>query len=344
MRLANLFRTLLPTILFGFVATQTYGVEAVTNPVGVIQKTALGDSDTALSIPLKLPAEFNGVVSGAPAGSTVTAAGSPGWTADEWAGGGYYAFLRSGAAAGNYATITANDADSLTLDVEDLIDVVDGNSFSIHPYWTLGLLFPGGDGVNPSTSHVERDSEIFMPDSSSIGINLAAESTFYYYDGAFRRVGAALDSVHDDTILYPDSYFILRNNTSSSTTVTFTGEVVMGDLGLPILFQDDGQQDNIVGLQRPIEMSLDESGLASSGAFEAGDELLVWDDTVAAKNRLASTATVYTWSGAIWQINNAGDDVGSDLVFTPGKGFIIRKADGSEISDVDWLNSPNYGN
>ena len=126
--------------------------------------------------------------------------------------------------------------------------------------------------------------------------------------------------------------------------MTFTGEVVMGDLGLPLVFQDSSQQDNLIGLQRPIEMSLDESGLATSGAFEAGDELLVWDNAEAKQNRLTADATVYTWDGAKWVKDGGSDDVGAELVFTPGTGFIIRKATGTEVNDVDWVNNPNYGN
>ena len=340
MRFTKLSRLPLLFTIIGSSAVQIFGIEAVTNPVGIIQVNALGDSDTLVSIPLKQPGVFNGVVNST-AGNVLTAEGNPGWSADEWVDT-HYAFLRSGAAVGFYAAITGNSADSLTLDVEDLADLAGGDSFSIHSFWTLDLLFPQGMGVNASASHADRASEIFIP-GFGMGINLAAEATYYYYDGAWRKIGGDLTGDYGGTSLAPDSYFVLRNN-GGSTTVTFTGEVVMGDLGLPVMFTDVSQQDNIIGLQRPIEMTIDESGLVSSGAFEVGDELLVWNHDVAEQNRLASNATIYTYDGAKWVKDGGTEDAGGDMVFTPGRGFIIRKATGTEVSDVDWLNSPNYPN
>lgn len=341
MRLAKLSRLPLLIAILGSFSINAFAIDATTNPVGVIQVTALGDSDTILSIPLKQPAVFNGVVNSA-SGATLTAEGSPGWDVDEWAGT-HYGFVRSGAAAGNYAGISSNTANAITFDVEeDISDLVQGVSFSIHPFWTLDLLFPEGAGVNASTSHAMRDSEIFIP-SFGEGINLAADSTYYYYDGSWRKIGGDLSGDFGGTVLLPDSYFVLRNDLTS-TTVTFTGEVVMGDLGLPLVFQDSSQQDNLVGLQRPIEMSLDESGLAASGVFATGDELLVWDNAQAQQNRLAADATVYTWDGAKWVKDGGSEDVGAELVFTPGTGFIIRKATGAEVNEVNWVNNPNYVN
>ncbi|MBH53839.1 MAG: hypothetical protein CMI18_05770 [Opitutaceae bacterium] len=335
MRLTSCSRALVPTIIFGlFIASKSFAVQAVTNAVGVIQKTALGESDTIISIPLKRPAVFNGVVD-AYTPNLITAAGSPGWSADGWADG-YYVFIRSGAVEGTYTMITGNGAD--TLNTADVVEVAQGDSFSIHSFWTLGTLFPGGDGLNASPSHLQRDSEIFIPNSGGEGINLAAEATYYFYDSAFRQVGAALDSTHDDTILYPDSYVILRNNIAGSTKVTFTGEVVMTDLSLPIMSIATGPQDNVVGLQRPIEMTLDESGLGAS--LSAGDQLLVWDDSMPRQNRLASNAIVYNWNGAAW---SGGTNGGADQVFTPGRGVLIRRVEGV-LEEVDWSNSPNYAN
>lgn len=336
MKLAKLSRLALITIILGAFSSQAFAIEAVTNPVGVIQKTALGDSDTIVSLPLKRPAVFNGVVASL-SGANLTAEGSPGWTTDEWAGA-YYAFARSGASAGDYGMIVGNTADTITF--EESLDgsgLAQGDSFSIHPFWTLGSLFPDGAGVHESPNHADRATEIFVPNAGDIGINLGAQATYYYYDGAFRQVGANLTDTFDDAPLSPDTYFVLRNNISTSTTVTFTGEVVMGNLSLNLFATDLGDQDNIIGLQRPIEMTLDESGLGA--ALEPGDQLLVWDDSQAKKNRLLADATIYTWDGATWSGGTSG---GADEVFTPGRGVLVRRAATGDISEVDWLNNPNY--
>ena len=338
MRLAKLSRVPLLIVLLGSFSSNAFAIEATTNPVGVIQKEALGNSDTIVSIPLKQPAVFNGVIASL-SGAVLTAEGSPGWAADEWADA-YYAFARSGGAEGGYGTIVGNTANSI--EFEDSLDdsgLAQGDSFSIHPYWTLDLLFPDGAGVHESDNHVERDTEIFIPDAAGLGINLGAEAVYYYEDGAFRRVGGGLDEDAGSAVLVPDSYFVVRHNINSASTITFTGEVVMTKLSLPLIATDQGEQDNIVGLQRPIEMTLDESGLGAN--LENGDQLLVWDDSVAERNRPLSEATVYTWDGAAW---SGGDAGGADQVFIPGRGVLIRRAATGDFEEVDWSNSPNYGN
>ena len=325
----------------GFFTSQVDGIEATTNPVGVIQISAPGNSDTLVSLPLIQPAVFNGVV-GSYSGTAVTVSGSPGWTEDAWANS-HYAFWRSGELEGHYATIRENMADTLFLDTEAeaLAVVAAGDRVSIHPYWTLGTLFPGGEGVNAATSHVMRDTEIMFQDPNAIGINQAADSIYYYLDGEWKMVGGDLNSDYRNAIIVPDGFFIVRHNTGNGTTITFTGEVIMGKIALPILYQDVSEQDNIIGLQRPIEMTLDESGLGPN--LGPGDALYVWDQSVPQRNRLFTNADKYTYDGN-WRKNDGSQDVGSDQVFLPGFGFVIRKAMNTGIDEVIWVNEPNYGN
>ena len=55
----------------------------VTDPVGYVNLTCSGSSDTILSVPVTRPSEFTGSVASV-AGSTVTITGSTGWTANQW--------------------------------------------------------------------------------------------------------------------------------------------------------------------------------------------------------------------------------------------------------------------
>ncbi len=317
------------------------GIEATTNPVGVIQISAPGNSDTLVSLPLIQPAVFNGIVASR-SGAEVTVSGSPGWTEGAWAEG-YYAFARSGELEGYFATIDGNTADTLTLDItaETLAGLAAGDRLSIHPYWTLGTLFPGGEGVNAATSHVMRDTEIMFMDPNAVGVNLAADTIYYYLNGEWKMVGGDFNADYRNTAIVPDGFFIVRHNTATATTITFTGEVIMGKIALPLLFLDNSDQDNILGLQRPIEMTLDESGLGPN--LGSGDALYVWDQTVPQQNRLISNADKYTYDGT-WHKNDGAADVGSEQVFLPGFGFVIRKAMNADQNNVIWVNNPNYGN
>ena len=326
----------------GSLTNQVDGIEATTNPVGVIQISAPGNSDTLVSLPLIHPAVFNGIV-GSYSGSEVTVSGSPGWTEDAWAGD-HYVFGRSGSWEGHYATISGNTADTLTLDIDadTLAQIAAGDRLSIHPYWTLGTLFPGGEGVNAATSHVTRDTEILFQDPNAIGINQAADSIYYYLAGEWKKVGGDLNGDYSDTIIVPDGFFIVRHNTGTATTITFTGEVIMGKIALPLLYQDISEQDNIIGLQRPIEMTLDESGLGTN--LGSGGALYVWDQTVSQMNRMIANADKYTYDGTAWRKNDGTNDVGSEEVFLPGVGFVIRQAMAADVNERIWINEPNYGN
>ena len=77
----------------------------------------------------------------------------------------------------------------------------------------------------------------------------------------------------------------------------------MGKIALPLLYQDISDQDNIIGLQRPIEMTLDESGLGPN--LGSGGALYVWDQTVSQMNRMIANADKYTYDGTVWRKNDS---------------------------------------
>jgi uncharacterized protein (TIGR02597 family) len=121
---------------------------------------------------------------------------------------------------------------------------------------------------------------------------------------------------------------------------------VPGKLRMPVRRLAGGKQDNLIALARPTAVSLDASGLVSSGAFRASafpgsrlDELLIIDNSTAGKNKSAA-ATYYYWNGAWRKVGGGSTNVGSDLVFVPGTGVILRSGAG-ETSAV-WENSPGF--
>jgi len=123
------------------------------------------------------------------------------------------------------------------------------------------------------------------------------------------------------------------------------GVVVSAKLIFPLRTQSDLRQDNAIGLIRPMAVSLDASGLISSGAFQSSplpgsrtDELLTFDNTVASRNKSAS-AIYYYWSNAWREVGFGNADVGANLLL-PGTGFIIRKA--TNNTTPVWTNSPNF--
>ena len=211
-------------------------------------------------------------------------------------------------------------------------------------YWTLGTVFPNGTGVNASPTAGNRNTEILTPDQTSSGINLSATKVYFFNAGIWKQVGQGPANHNDDTI-QPNSYIVVRHNVATNTTVFAAGVVVSTKLAVTLRTQFDVRQDNAVGLIRPLAVSLDASGLISSGAFQTSpvpgsrtDELLTFDNTLASRNKSAS-AVYYYWNNAWREVGLGSADVGANLL-QPGTGFLIRKATNS--ATAVWTNAPNW--
>ena len=106
-----------------------------------------------------------------------------------------------------------------------------------------------------------------------------------------------------------------------------------------------------MSVEMPVPLTLAQSNLSQSAAFASatsvtgagGDQLLVFDDSVAAINK-APTSTYYYYPGngsnfaAGWRkvgggFNNLFD---TTTVFQPGSGYIIRKQASASASSAVW--------
>ena len=184
-----------------------------------------------------------------------------------------------------------------------------------------------------------------MPDTNSAGVNLSAAKIYFYNSGIWKQVADGAN-VHNDEVLQPNSHFVVRHNVATNTTFTTMGLAVTAKLRISLQTQSTTLQDNYIGLVRPAPMSLNESGLINSSAFQASplpgtrtDELLVFDNSAVARNKSAS-GVYYYWNNAWRQVGAGSTDVGANQILQPGTGFIIRKYT-NNVSPV-WLNSPNW--
>jgi len=324
--------------------------EVATEPSGFSNLTLLGNSDTIVSLPFTRPRAACGLVDSS-AGTVVQVKGSPAWSNNQFVYSSgvqtdsYYFKVRSGLKEGSAYTITASGPNTLTLDMagDNLNGLSANDRFEIIPYWTLATVFPGGAGIHESLSDLVHKSEVLVFDLNYAGINPSASKTYFFYQGNWQQTGSG--EVRNDDVLWPDAYFIVRHRIATDTTLMVRGAVIMSKLATSLGTDPSARQDNIVALQRPVAVSLNDSGLITSGAFIPSlndlmhaDELLTFDNSVAGRNKSAS-ATYFYYSGA-WRRIGSGADVGSTLVFTPGTGVVIRKKPGT--SSALWLNSPTY--
>src|SRR3954468_5564393 len=101
--------------------------QVTTDPVGFVDLSLLGSSDTLVAPPLTLAPVFIGLVQSA-AGNSITVVGSPNWNANQFAPNHYYALIGSSVSnpkEGHVYTITGNSAAALTVDTstDDLVGI-----------------------------------------------------------------------------------------------------------------------------------------------------------------------------------------------------------------------------
>jgi len=345
-----LWISILPCILFA---------ESASDPAGFYKLTFLGNSDTIVSLPFSRPPAASGMVDSV-ADNKVLARGTLNWISNQfvYASGlqsnTYYIRFESGTKEGRYYPITSNETNNLTLDLasDTLGGVAQRDLFSIVPYWTLGTVFPNGKGVIASTSTITHKTEVLIPNYTGTCINLTAAAIYYFLTNAntgaaaWRMVGPSSSSRNDD-IVQPNVYLIVRHKVAANTVYTSIGSAVLTRITIPLKVNLTDKQDNILALTRPVPVSLDNSGLISSGAFTPStssishkDELITFDNTTTNLNRSASA--IYYYLNSAWRRAGIAStiNVGTSNVFVPGAGFIIRKSTGT-IFPL-WSNNPSY--
>jgi len=327
----------------------------VSDPIGFVQLSLLGNSDSYVSIPFLRPAAATAIVSSI-ASNVVTATQQypATWSANQFVysagtqSNNYYLRFPSGTSGGRTFTITANTANSVTLNSGLLTGVANGDAFVIEPYWTLNSVFPNGTGVNVSPTVGNRNTEILIPDFATAGINLSAAKIYFFNSSIWKQTGQG-SADHGDDVLQLNAPFIVRHNVATNTTLVCAGAVPIHRWNIALRTPDGSagdKQDSYFGITRPIPVSLDDSGLISSGAFAPSplpgsrtDELFTFDNSAVAKNK-SSSAVYFYWNSA-WRRVGAGSSVfGATQVFMPGTGVIIRK--GTNIDSPIWTNTPTY--
>lgn len=324
----------------------------VSDIAGYIRLPFLGDSDNFASFPFVRPGATLAEV-GSVASNVITVAGFPDWAVNQfvYAAGtqtnSYYVRMTSGAAEGKVWSITANAANSLTVDISasDLSGVAPGDIISIEASWSFATGFDNGAAVNVSPTIGTRNTEVLIPDFSATGINLSAAKIYFYNSGIWKIVGEG-NANHSDDVLTPYGHFIVRHNVATNTQWLVYGTVIQNKIAIPLRAQPSVSQDNYIGLMRPNQMSLNDSGLITSGAFSQStlpgsrtDELQVFDNTIIGKNKSAS-AIYYYWNNAWRSVGTGSSDVGNVQVFQPGLGVILRKA--TNNTSPAWINDPNW--
>lgn len=334
--------------------------EIVSGIFGFNNVTLLGNSDTIVSIPFARMSAADLTVASY-SGSQVTIQDSVSWTAGQFVyssgvqSNTYYLRFNSGALEGRYYDITNNGANTLTLDLKggSLSGLTVGDQVSIVPHWTFGTVFVNGNGIHLSSSAFSHNTDVIVPNVAGDGINLnAAAATYYYYTNSgsvnWRLQGST--SNRNDDVIQPNKYLIIRHNISSNTTFTSYGDVMLTKAVIPLRGNTTDQQDNLLSLPRPIDLTLDGTSLIQSGAFKQSpsafspaDQLFVYNNSLSGLNKSAAGTYFYVTNSGWRKQGDTINNYGTSNVLSPGAGFVIRKASGSASTFV-FTNSPTYTN
>ena len=327
-----------------------------TDPVGITTTSCLGRSDTYVSIPFTRPSEFIGTVRSA-GGNILTINGTPGWSNNQFVYAPssqpkhYYVLIGNGGTTnpkeGHIYQITGNGSNTLLVDAtsDNLTGIVPNTQVTVFPYWTLATIFPASDaGVSftPTSSPPTYQTLLRFPNYSAPGIKQPYAAEYYFSGGAWRLVSDGFNNPfdHGDDPLLPDGYFVVRNaNGAPTLPLMALGSVLMKKTAIPLFAVQAGKQDNAVAMIRPVDVSLDATGLAPiDNAFVQNDQLLLFNN---ARRQLDKPPyRIYTYNDG-WRLSTDPiGDHGKDII-PAGSAMIVRKAT-TPVGPIFWTNSPTY--
>lgn len=336
------------SLLLAAAATgMAFGQTAYTTPVGYV---ALGDTtvgqpavkantDVAISLPLNRPTEYAGAVS-ATTSTTITLAGTPAFTANQWAPGAatpYLVTIKSGTENGFIGLITSNTVDTLTVTAVtagSLVapNVAAGDTVQISKAWTLSAFLPVGS--------VPNGTRLLVYNGTSSGVNLAPNTTYSYNSTTTNwTVGP---TISNNVILYPGESYVLRSPAALSiATLVVSGEVPIGNSRTFIDKITAGVgQDTRLSYFGAGEEIIGDSGLGASLGLVSGDRLLAFNNSAAGLNKSPNETLTYTAGTNTWAIGP--NNVTSTYTLKAGRGYVIRRAAAAPVGSLDWKDTQTY--
>ena len=274
------------------------------NGINVVAVPA--QSDVLVTVPFNQDSEGDFTVSGV-TGTGVTVAGAP-FTAGEFAGT-HLVRLTSGAAAGLWTTITANTTGELTLDDADVLALIAAtDAFTVYPHQTVGSIMQ--DRLR-NISFVSG-TQILLFDNDAASQNKGSSATLTFITFPITTWSGAQGV---DTILAPESLFVLRNSSNQALNFVTTGNVPTHPVSH--LIPAGATKDILIGSGYPVDTTVGKTNFEGV----AQRQILKFDNTAAGQNKgSSSTLTFITFP-----INGWTGGAGDQEALSPSEGFIFRQ-------------------
>ncbi len=341
--------------LFLFIGIPISRAQEASQAFGYVKIPSQVSTDRPFSIPFDRPAVYAGTIADI-SNNTLTldqADFTPGdfvYT-PQTQPNTYFLSVRTGTLQGKTYDILSNGGETVTTDPNHPSNnlqqqgIAIGDRVRILPYWTLGTLFPSGEGVAVSIDPFSPDGLILVRDPSEAGIRRAPSKAYLFLDDGEPTSAAGWYDADDlaaglknDVALSREAFYVLRNQGSANLVTQVEGDVPEVSFTTEIGNLVSGQpHDNYVSSPFPVAMSLAQSQLFESGAFAASsdpftptDLLLTYDlNNITGLRPAPSKAYLYYQGTGIdgwYDANTLAGPVDSENVFISGGAFIIRKA------------------
>jgi hypothetical protein len=176
-------------------------------------------------------------------------------------------------------------------------------------------LFGGAGGV----------TEVLLPDLAGSGIDRPPATTLLWTDSGWSDGGAP-------AALLPDSWFIVRNNTSSPAVWIPIGDVSQATEEREVGRLQDGPQDTPISLPRPGLLSPVAAGFLSGDVLQEnskpglpGDALMGFRTRSGPIGRVPDR-TLYRLDGRLVEPGAESVDLSNEAILDGATGWIIRRS------------------
>jgi uncharacterized protein (TIGR02597 family) len=322
-----------------FSASQAEEAMATTDPVGYVSYNVNAQSDQKIGVPMQRASSYSGTASSVNA-ATVQADGMPALT------GNNFLLVTSGTAAGQWEQISTSSAGQVTL-ASSISGFQTNDTFAVKPFWTLDTLFPNGGAIPSSADPENPDAVVLFNVPAATGVNQAPGEAYLYHAGEVLPAGwydANTFELANSVTINPESFITIRNSTASPISISFVGSVPAAKMAIDVASRAAGAQDNLVYNRFPTDVTLINSGLASSGVVSPSpdpenptDTLFVYQLNNNVLNPAPSAAYIYHGGEVLsagWYDANTFDSA-DNLAIPAGGAFIIRKPAGAN-SVISW--------
>lgn len=342
----------IPTILAaGLIPLASQAATFTSDPVGYTTTTATNGADTLLGTPLYRATVLEDTATGIASGIITATADL---TGADYTTEAHFVLMTSGANAGQFYTITANDATTITIDLNGGSDPAAG-TYKVIPFWTLDTLFPGGEGVGVSTDVNNPSALVFFNNLTASGVNVAPNRSYFYHDGSSGFVpsgwienGNLFGGTFNDEPISPETFVRIRNTTGVSSDVVVAGSVPTDLVGTVVNSISTGSQDNQLVNPYPADLTLASSGLFEQGIVSVsadvnnpGDLVFIYGATSGTNPAPASSYFYHDGSSGFvpagWIENgNLFGGTQESVTIPAGGAFVVRKASTLTNESTTW--------